>query len=314
MSATHDHRHGHGPDHDHGHGHHAHGHHHVPADYGRAFVVGVVLNLGFCIVEAGYGLASGSMALLADAGHNLSDVLGLVAGGVAIWLGRRAPSRRFTYGMKRASVLAALFNAVLLLVATGAIVFEAIQRLDATPSLATGTVIAVATLGIVINGVTAWLFSRGGHDLNVRAAFVHMLGDAAVSAGVVVTAVVIARTGWTILDPIASLAIAAIIIAGTWGLLRDSVALSLDAVPTGTDLDAIEAALDMVPGVVRAHHLHAWPLSTTETAFTAHLAVAPGSDASRVLAMAGAVLHDRFGVQHSTLQVEPDSACAASCA
>lgn len=308
MASGHQHQagaHGHGHSHGPGHGHGlAHGHDHGPVDYGRSFVIGIVLNAGFCLLEAGYGIASGSMALLADAGHNLSDVLGLLVGWTAVILGRRAPSRRFTYGMKRASVLAALTNAVLLLVATGAIAFEAIRRLGAPSPIETGPMIWVALIGIAINGATAWLFARGKADLNAHAAFLHMVADALVSAGVVVTGIVIARTGWVMLDPIVSLAIAVIIVLGTWRLLRDSVALSLDAVPDGVDPEAIEQALATLPGVTGVHHIHVWPISTTETAFTGHLLVEQKADQTQILRTAALMLTRDFAVAHTTIQIE----------
>lgn len=290
----------------HGHSHAGHGHaHHPPADYGRAFLIGTVLNLGFVAVEAGYGLLSGSVALLADAGHNLSDVLGLLLAWGAATLSKREPSANFTYGLRRSSILSALFNAVFLLVATGAIAFEAIRRLGDPQPVAGGTVMAVAAVGILINGITAWLFARGGsHDINIRGAFLHMAADAAVSAGVVVSGLLILRTGWLWIDPVTSLLIVAIILAGTWGLLRRSVNMALDRVPEHIPPAAVFAELEALPGVTRVHDLHIWSLSTTEVALTCHLVMPGGCPGDRFLGDAADRLHERFGIGHSTIQVE----------
>ncbi len=299
------HDHGHDHDHvDHGHGLFGHHHHAPPTDFGRAFVVGIVLNLGFVAVEAVYGLLANSVALLADAGHNLSDVAGLAAAWGATRLAKRPSSTRFTYGLRGSSILAALFNAVLLLVAVGAVAWEAARRLADPQPVAGLTVIAVAAAGIAVNGVTAWLFSRGSGDLNIRAAFAHMLGDALVSAGVVVAGMVILATGWTWLDPAVSLAIAAIIVAGTWGLLRESVTMALQGVPPGVELDAVTARLAALPGVAHAHHVHIWPVSTTETALTAHLTIPGGHPGDGFLCHAAAMLADDFGIGHATIQIE----------
>ncbi len=280
------------------------GHSHAPpTDFGRAFVVGIVLNLGFVVVEAIYGVLANSVALLADAGHNLSDVAGLAAAWGATMLAKRAASARFTYGMRGSSILAALFNAVLLLVAIGAVAWESVQRLADPQPVAGLTVIAVAAAGIVVNGFTAWLFSRGG-DLNVRAAFAHMLSDAVVSAGVVVAGFVILRTGWTWLDPVVSLVIAAIIVAGTWGLLRDAVTMALQGVPPGVELDAVTARLAALPGVAQTHHVHIWPVSTTETALTAHLLCPAGHPGDAFLCAAADMLEHDFGIGHATFQIE----------
>ena len=231
-------------------GHDHSGHEHAPASFGRAFLIGTVLNLGFVFVEAGYGFAANSVALLADAGHNLSDVLGLIIAWAAASLSRRQPSTHYTYGMRRTSILAALFNAVFLLVAIGAIAVEAINRIAQPQPIAGGTVMAVAAVGIVVNGLTAWLFAHGRKgDLNIRAAFLHMAADAAVSAGVVVAGFVVLRTGWLWLDPLTSLGIAVVILVGTWGLLRESVGMALDRVPGGIAPRAVEDALTALPGV-----------------------------------------------------------------
>jgi cobalt-zinc-cadmium efflux system protein len=269
--------------------------------------------MGFVALETGYGLAANSVALLADAGHNLSDVLGLLVAWGAATLSRRQPSAHFTYGLRRSSILAALFNAVFLLVAVGAIALEAIDRLADPQPVASGTVMAVAAVGIAINGVTAWLFASGRKDdINIRGAFLHMAADAAVSAGVVVSGYVILRTGWLWLDPATSLVIVAVIMAGTWGLLRDSVAMSLDRVPAGIAPEEVKASLAALPGVTRVHDLHIWSMSTTEVALTAHLVMPHGSPGDAFLHDASAMLHDRFEIGHTTIQVECDetNACA----
>ena len=282
---------------------HSHDHSHA-GDYGRAFAVGIALNLGFVIVEATYGFIAGSMALIADAGHNLSDVLGLVVAWAGAKMAKRSPSRRFTYGLKKASILAALINALLLLVAIGAIAAEAVRRLF-NPSLPDGaTVMAVAAVGILINGATALLFARGSaHDINIRGAFLHMTADAAVSAAVVVAGLLILTTGQQWIDPVMSLAIAAVIFWSSFSLLKESVWMSLAGVPEGIELDEVEAELGAIDGVTAVHDLHVWPLSTTETALTAHL-VAPAAESDALLAAARALLRQRFGIAHSTIQVE----------
>ena len=300
---------------DHEHGHGGHGHHHAPADMGRAFAIGVGLNLAFVTVEAGFGLAVGSLALVADAGHNLSDVLGLLLAWGAATLAKRSPSGRRTYGWRKSSVIAALANAVLLLVAVGAIAWEAVRRLQAPEPVEGLTVAAVAGVGIVVNGTTALLFMRGqASDLNVRGAFLHMAADALVSAGVVVAGLAVFWTGVAWIDPAVSLAVAAIIAVGTWGLLRESFDLSLDAAPRQTPMEEIRAYLAGLPGVTRVHDLHVWALSTTETALTAHLVRPAGGD-DALLAEASAALQAKFGVGHATLQVERDeaAACGGAC-
>lgn len=309
MAHDHGHRHDHTGKGRHAHGphgqHHGPGHGHAPARFGTAFAVGIALNTGFVLVEAAFGLLSDSVALLADAGHNLSDVLGLVVAWAAATLGRRAPSARFTYGLRSSSILAALFNAVFLLVATGGIAWEAIGRLQAPPPVAGGTVIVVALIGIAINGITAWLFASGREsDLNIRGAYLHMLADAAVSAGVVLAGIAILATGWTWIDPLVSLVIVAVIVAGTWGLLRDSVILSLAAVPPGIDPAAVRRCLAERPGVAEVHDLHVWAMSTTETALTAHLVMPAGHPGNHFLGECAQVLRERFGIAHVTLQVE----------
>ena len=290
-----------------GHGGHAHGHGHAhaPADFGRAFLIGTVLNVGFVAVEAFYGLWSGSMALLADAGHNLSDVLGLLLAWGAATLSKRGPSANFTFGLRRSSILSALFNAVFLLIAIGAIALEAIRRLGDPQPVAGGTVMAVAAVGILVNGITAWLFARGGkHDLNIRSAYLHMAADAAVSAAVVVSGLLIMRTGWLWLDPVTSLIVVAVILVGTWGLLRRSVNMALDCVPEHIPPAEVVAELEALPGVVRVHDLHIWSLSTTEVALTCHLVMPAGCPGDTFLSEAGDRLRHRFGIGHSTIQIE----------
>ncbi len=281
------------------------GHAHAPATFGRAFLIGTTLNLGFVILEASYGVLSNSVALLADAGHNLSDVLGLLVAWGASVLSRRRPSANFTYGLRRTSILSALFNAVFLLVAVGAIAFEAFQRLANPQPVAGGVVMAVAAVGIVVNGTTAWLFARGSkHDINLRGAFFHMAADAGVSAAVVVSGFLILRTGWLWLDPATSLIVVAVILFGTWGLLRQSIGMSLDRVPEHIPPAEVVAALERLPGVTMIHDLHIWSLSTTEVALTCHLVMPAGCPGDAFLHAASAMLHDRFRIEHSTFQVE----------
>jgi cobalt-zinc-cadmium efflux system protein len=291
-----------------------HDHDHAPATISRAFAIGVGLNLAFVAVEALYGLRAHSLALVADAGHNLSDVLGLLLAWGAAALGAQRPSPRRTYGLRRTSILAALGNAILLLLAVGAIAWEAIRRLGSPAPVASGVVVAVALVGIGINTATALLFLRGRkRDLNVRGAFLHMAADAAVSAGVVVAALVMQRTGWLWLDPVVSLAIAAVITIGTWELLRDSVNLALDAVPEGIAPDQVEAYLAGLPGVVAVHDLHIWGMSTTHVAMTAHLVKPAVENEDQLLADLCRAMHDRFGIEHATIQIERSEA-ASRCA
>ena len=278
---------------------------------GRAFAIGVVLNSAFVVAEVAAGLWAGSLALLADAGHNLSDVLSLVLAWGAAVLAKRAPAGRRTYGLRKTTILASLANAVLLLVAVGAIVSESIRRLAEPASVETGVVMFTAAVGVVINTATALLFFRGSHsDLNVRGAFLHMAGDAAVSLAVVIGAFVIARTGLLWIDPALSLAIAAFILFATWGLLQESMDLALDAAPKGVDVGAVQAWLAAQPGVVEVHDLHIWALSTTETALTAHLIRPKNGDADAFLHQTCEGLSRRFNIGHSTLQVETDPAHA----
>ena len=293
----------HGHDHDHSHGHA--GHSHAPANFGTAFAIGIALNGLFVLIEAGYGFIANSTALLADAGHNLSDVLGLVVAWVAAVLSKRPPTPRLTYGLRNTSILAALLNAILLLIASGAILLEAIQRLIHPEPIASMTVIVVAAIGIFVNGITAWLFASGRKsDLNIRGAYLHMVADAALSFGVVLAAIIILNTGWLWLDPAVSLVIVAVIIWGTWGLLRESTAMSLAAVPSRIDPAAVRTFLGTLPGVASIHDLHIWPMSTTETALTAHLVTPAGNPGDAFLVETCRQLNDRFKIGHATLQIE----------
>jgi cobalt-zinc-cadmium efflux system protein len=289
-------------------GHH-HGPGHAPAPFETAFAVGIGLNTAFVLVEAGFGIASGSVALLADAGHNLSDVLGLVIAWVASVLSKRPPSRRYTYGLGGTSILAALFNAVFLLVGVGAIGWESIQRLFDPHPVGGKTVMIVAAVGIAINGATAWLFASGRKgDLNIRAAYLHMAADAAVSAGVVLAGLAILFTGWLWLDAVTSLVIVAVIIWGTWGLLRDSLAMSLNAVPAEVEPAAVLTFLEKQTGVASVHDLHIWPMSTTEVALTAHLVMPAGPAGDAFVRGVAEQLRERHGIGHVTLQIEQDGA------
>ena len=306
--------HGHGHHHGDHHRGHDHGHHHhpaPPATWDRAFAIGISLNLVYVVAEASAGLWTGSVALLADAGHNLSDVLGLAVAWAGAVLARTPPSKRFTYGLKGSTILAALANAVLLLVAIGAISVEAVNRFGEPATVPGLTVSAVAAVGILINGVTAWLFARGRKgDVNIRGAYLHMLADAAVSAGVVLAGIGIWLTGASWIDPVVSLAIAALIFWQTWGLLRETVEMSLAAVPRAIDYDRVRAALAGLPGVAAIHDLHIWPMSTTEPVLTAHLLMPGGHPGDAFLQSAQDMLHHDFGIGHATLQVETgDGAC-----
>lgn len=315
-----DHGHAHERESEHaGHSHGSGGHHPPvpPAGFDGAFALGAALNAGFVVAEVVFGIAAHSVALLADAAHNLGDVLGLLLAWGATWLGRRRPTRERTYGYGRSSILASLTNAVVLLVGVGAIAVEAVQRLSsdvAAGSVGGGTVMIVAAVGILVNGVTAWLFARGRKgDLNVRGAFLHMAADAVVSAGVVVSGLVILLTRWNWVDPVVSLGIAALILVSTWGLLRDSVNLALDKVPEGVDQGAVRSYLAALPGVTEVHDLHIWALSTTATALTAHL-VRPGTGPDDALLHSTCLeLRERFRIGHATIQVE-DGASAEPCA
>jgi cobalt-zinc-cadmium efflux system protein len=275
--------------------------------------IAVGLNLIFVVIEGGFGFLSNSVALIADAGHNLSDVLGLVCAWAAMYLGRRPPGARFTYGLGRSSVLAALTNAVLLLTACGAIAWEAVGRLASPPAVAGSVVMIVAASGIVINGLSAWMLHAGSHgDLNRRSAFIHMLGDAAVSVGVLLSGAIIMYTGWSRLDPIVSLLIVAAILVSTWGLLRDSLHLSLDGVPASVNTSAVMSFLAGQRGVTDVHDLHIWALSTTSVALTAHLVVPDRGAEDALLDSVTPNLKRRFHIHHATLQIERDR-CEHGC-
>ncbi len=287
----------------HAHSHEGHGH--APAAFGTAFAIGIALNSAFVLAEVGFGAASHSIALLSDAGHNLSDVLGLGVAWGASALARRAPTLRFTYGLRGASILAALFNAVFLLLVVGGLSWEAILRLASPGPVAGLTVMIVAALGIAVNGVTAWLFASGRDaDINIRGAFLHMASDAAVSAGVVAAGLIILATGWLWLDPAISLLINAIIVWSAWGLLRDSVAMSLAAVPPAIDPIRVRGFLEALPGVAQLHDLHIWPMSATETALTCHLVMPAGHPGDPFLMEAAHELREHFQIGHATLQIE----------
>ena len=298
--------------HDHqSHAHSAHGN--SPASYGRAFAIGIALNLAYVAGEAVAGIISGSLALLADAGHNLSDVLGLSLSWGAAVLSRRQPSGRFTYGLRSSSILAALANAIILLVVTGGIAWEAIWRIAHPVPIASGIVVVVAAIGIFINGGTALLFASGSADLNVKSAFLHLAADALVTAGVVVAGIVIWLTDWRWLDPAVSLFVSAVIVLGTWGLFKSAIGLALNAVPEGVNAAAVRAHLLALPGVAGLHDLHIWGMSTTETALTCHLIMPAGHPGDGVLNAIAQQLHHRFAIEHATIQIEladTDEACA----
>jgi cobalt-zinc-cadmium efflux system protein len=297
------HEHRHGSD-----GHRHHHHHEPPAGFDRAFAVGSLLNAGFVVAEVTFGITAHSVALVADAAHNLGDVLGLLLAWGAAALGRRYPTSSRTYGYGRSSILASLINAVVLLIGIGGVIVEAIRRLsEGVPSgeVDSNVVMIVAGAGILVNGLTALLFvRRQSSDLNVRGAFLHMVADAAVSAGVVVTGLVMMLTGWAWLDPVASLLIAALILFSTWGLLRDSINLALDKVPETVDEASVRAYLAAMPGVVEVHDLHIWALSTTETALTVHLVRPNAGTDDALLQSACETLRERFGIGHATFQIE----------
>jgi cobalt-zinc-cadmium efflux system protein len=299
MSA-HDHSH-HDHDHDHSHGHH----HALPTDHGRAFALAIGINTLFVVVEFVYGFIANSTALMADAGHNLSDVLGLALAWGAAVLAKRAPNKNFTYGLRGSSIVAALLNALLLMLACGAIAWEAVMRFSAPPPVAGMTVSVVAAIGVAINGFSAWLFMAGSKgDLNIRGAYQHMAADAAISLGVVVSGIVIMYTGWVWLDPAVSLVIVAIIVVSTWSLLRESVQLVLAGVPPSIDSTEVKAFLGKQEGVSEVHDLHIWAMSTTETALTAHLVMPGGYPGDAAIDAIGVQLRDAYKIAHCTLQVE----------
>ncbi len=292
------------------------GHNHGSSDYGRAFAIGVTLNLAFVVVEAVFGRLSHSLALVADAGHNLGDVLGLVLAWGAMILARRSPTPGRTYGYRRSSILAALMNAAVLLIGVGAIAWEAINRLNQPGPIKEVEVIWVAGIGVLVNAGTALMFMSGRKgDLNIRGAFVHMAGDALISLGVALGGLAILVTGWFWLDPVISLVIVAFIVYGTWGLLRGSINLALDAVPEGIDMQGIRDYLAGLPTCIDVHDLHVWGVSTTEAALTAHVVMAQSVCDDALLTRTANELHQRFGIEHTTLQVElGDPAFPCRCA
>lgn len=311
MAAGHEHLHEH--DHHHGHsGDHRHGHPHTPKSFGSAFAIGAALNIGLVAGQIIVGILAGSMALVADAAHNFGDVLGLLLAWLAAILGTRAPSSGRTYGWGRLSIMAALTNAVILLVGSGAIAVETVHRFFAPEIIAPTPVMVMAAIGILINGFTAMLFSRGHDDLNVRATYLHMAADAAVSFGVLAGAALIALTGWQWLDSVISLAIVGVILRGSWGILREAAHLATDGVPPRLESAAVHHYLANLPGVVEVHDLHIWALSTTEVALTAHLVRSPESDDQHLIQVAGDELAKRFRIGHATLQIETE-ALAAQC-
>ncbi|MBC7370231.1 MAG: cation transporter [Bdellovibrionaceae bacterium] len=309
MSNGHNHSHAQGHGNSHGHAHAA------PKNFNRAFAIGIVLNLAFVIIEASYGFIANSLALIADAGHNLSDVIGLVLAWGAVWLSTRKPSQRYTYGLRRSSILSALLNAVLLLVAVGGIAWEAIRRFWNPAEIQTGTVMIVAFIGIIINALTALLFASGRkEDLNIRGAYMHMAADALVSLGVVIAAFIIQQTHWLWMDPSISIAISVIITIGTWGLLRDSVTLAMDGVPTGVDIQEIRSYLAKSPGVQEVHDLHIWAMSTTETALTVHLVMPSALKVDEFLALVCKDLKHNYKIDHPTIQIESGDVNSFECA
>ena len=294
--------------HQHSHSHHDHshaGHHHAPADYNRAFIVGLLLNGGFVLTEFGFGSLANSVALIADAGHNLSDVLGLLLAWMGSVLARRQPSARYTYGWQKSSILAAFLNSIFLLVATGGIVWETLHRLLNPSDVKGAIIIGVAAVGIVINTATALMFLSGREgDMNIRAAFQHMAADALVSVGVVLAGIGILLTRWLWLDPVFSLIVSSLIIFTTWRLLKDSFHLAVDGVPHNINERAVHTYLSERPGVMQVHDLHIWSMSTVDTALTAHLVTPAGHPGDQFLAQICQELRDHFGIQHSTLQIE----------
>ena len=311
MNAGHQHDHDH-HGHDHGHPHHGSGHAHAPASFGRAFAIGFVLNVGFVIAEWIFGAMANSLALMADAVHNLGDVLALLLAWLAAGLARRPPSERFTYGLRGSSILAALVNGGALLVVTGGLGWEALRRLPDPGPVEGRIVIAVALVGVVVNGVTAWLFMQGGKkDLNLRGVYLHMAGDAAVSLAVAIAGGAVLFTGWTWLDPALTLAVSAVILWGSWDLLRQSLQLALQAVPAGIATARVRELLSALPGVAEVHDLHIWAMSTSENALTAHLVMPGGHPGDVFLRTTCDQLERQFGINHATLQIEVATTGAA---
>ena len=302
MNDHHDHHDHHGHAHGHSHSHHQHGN---PTSHGRAFAIAIGLNSIFVVVEFFYGFIANSTALMADAGHNLSDVLGLILAWGAAILTRRQPDGRYTYGLRSTSMLAALFNAMLLMLACGAIAWQAVLQLRHPSPVAGATVSLVAAIGIAVNGISAWLFMAGSKDdINIRGAYLHMAADAAISLGVLVAGLIVMSTGWNWLDPAVSIAIVVLIMLGTWSLLRESLRMMLAAVPGSVDAPKVEQFLRASAGVSDVHDLHIWAMSTTETALTAHLVMPAGYPSDSVIDAINLELKTRFSIHHSTLQIE----------
>ncbi|MHB8809434.1 MAG: cation diffusion facilitator family transporter [Desulfobulbaceae bacterium] len=299
---------------EHNHQHdHGHGHSHAPADFSRAFALGIALNMAFVLVEAGYGIAANSLALVADAGHNLSDVMTLLLAWGAMLMARRVATPRHTFGFKKGTILVSLGSALFLYAAIGVIVWEAVGRLAAPAPVQGMTITVVAAIGVVINTATALLFMRGRKDdLNIKGAFLHMAADAAVSAGVVVAGLVIAATGWHVLDPLISIGIAVIVLLAGWGLLKDSLHLTMAGVPSHIDAQSVLAYLTGLPEVQCVHDLHIWAASTTETVLTAHLVMPGGGDDAFLHRLAEDLRHG-FAIHHTTIQVETEDTNCRLC-
>ena len=290
-----------------------HTHSHTHSDYNKAFIIGITLNVIYILVEVFYGLMINSMALLADAGHNFSDVLGLLLAWGAAYLAKTATTEKRTYGFRKSTILAAFFNAILLMIAVGAITIEAVRKFISPEPVQGEIMMIVAGIGVVINTVTAFLFMKGRkEDLNIKGAFLHMAADAGVSLGVVLAGLIIVSTGWLWVDPAISIVIVIVITIGTWGLLRDSFHLSMDAVPSGINLKEVGTYLKSIDGVSEVHDLHIWAMSTTETALTAHLVIPGETKDDYFLKKICGELHSRFGIEHSTIQIEK-SAQSANC-
>ena len=282
-------------------------------NFNKAFGIGIILNVAYIIVEVVYGVLINSMALLADAGHNFSDVLGLLLAWGAAYLAKTAATEKRTYGLRKSTILAAFFNAIILMIAVGAITIEAIRKLIYPEPVQGSTMMIVAGIGFVINAITALLFIKGREkDLNIKGAFLHMAADAGVSLGVVIAGLLIIYTNWLWIDPVMSLIIVLVITIGTWGLLKDSFQLSMDAVPKGIDLKEVGSYLKSVNGVKEVHDLHIWAMSTTETALTAHLVIPDETKDDYFLKKICGELYSRFGIEHSTIQIEK-SAQASNC-
>ena len=291
----------------------AHGHHHIPDNFDRAFQIGIALNTVYVVIEAGFGIAYNSVALLSDAGHNVSDILALALAWGASWLSRKEPTERRTYGLKRATVVASLVSAVLLCMALGVIIWESIERLTQPAHVNGVMIMVVAGIGVIINGVTAWMFLRGSQDdLNIRGAYLHMATDAAVSLAVVVAGGIIYYTGWYAVDPILALLVAVVILVSGFGLLRESLDLAMDAVPRNIDLKQVQSFLCEQPGVIDVHHLHIWGMSTTEVALTVHMVIDSQCDNNALIRSVGDQLAERFSINHPTIQIE-HAETAADC-